>query len=525
MSIKQTVRSVNENGAIHSDVVEYGSRRTLIVAGVMLATLLQVLDTTIVNVALPTIQGNLGASLDEATWVVTGYIIAAVIVIPLTPWLQMRFGRRGYYIAAILGFTVTSAACGLSTSFNELVFFRILQGACGGGLIATGQAVLRDTFPAKDLAKSQALNAVGAIVGPTIGPTLGGILTDALSWNWVFYINIVPGVISALLLFFFLRNPAQARKARVDGVGLGLLALGLGSLQYVLNEGERRGWYGDERIAVLSLLAAGGLAAFTWWELYVAEQPIVDLRILRNPTVTAGTLLGIALGFSLFGAIVIGPQFAQGILGFTATLSGEQILMRALAILAGVPFVLWLLNRGVDKRLLLFSGFLMLALANWMQAGVTTSVSGFWDFFVPLALGGVGLAQLFTPLATAVLASVHGADTPKAAALLSLSNQLGGSISTAVLITLLDRRTDLHYASLAATATLRNPAVQAFVQHHGSAPGLCRMIVEQATTLAFADAYRVLAVLTAAAIPLILLLRRSAAAHSAQNLPAFAAAE
>ncbi|MBV8726530.1 MAG: MFS transporter, partial [Candidatus Eremiobacteraeota bacterium] len=198
------------------DVVEYGARRTFIVIGVMLATLLQVLDITIVNVALPTIQGSMGANIEEGTWVITGYIIAAVIVIPLTPWLQMRFGRRGYYIAAIIGFTITSFLCGISTSFWELVFFRILQGLCGGGLIATGQAVLRDTFPPKMLGLSQGLNALGAIVGPSIGPTLGGILTDTLSWNWIFFINLVPGTISAILLFTFLRNPGEPRKIPVD---------------------------------------------------------------------------------------------------------------------------------------------------------------------------------------------------------------------------------------------------------------------------------------------------------------------
>src|SRR5579864_9549657 len=209
-------------------LVEYGLRRWIIVIGVMSATLLQVLDATIVNVALPTIQGNLGANFDEGAWVVTGYIIAAVIVIPLTPWLQQTFGRKQYYVAAIAGFTVTSALCGLSTTLPELVFFRILQGLCGGGLIATGQAILRDTFPTRELGKSQALVSLGAIVGPSIGPTLGGILTDAFSWNWIFNINIVPGVLAAIMIAMTLRNPKYPRRAGFDGIGLALLAIGLG---------------------------------------------------------------------------------------------------------------------------------------------------------------------------------------------------------------------------------------------------------------------------------------------------------
>src|SRR5579872_7212636 len=234
--------------AMHDNLVEYGARRWLIVVGVMSATLLQVLDATIVNVALPTIQGNLGANFDSGAWIITGYIIAAVIVIPLTPWLQQVFGRRQYYVAAIIGFTLTSALCGLATSLNALIAFRVLQGLCGGGLISTGQAIMRDTFTTRELGKSQALVSIGAIVGPSIGPTLGGVLTDSLSWNWIFYVNIIPGIVSAILCAMLLRNPARHGKPSIDGVGLGLMALGLGALQYVLDEGERYDWFSDANI-------------------------------------------------------------------------------------------------------------------------------------------------------------------------------------------------------------------------------------------------------------------------------------
>src|SRR5215469_1432608 len=264
----------------HEDLVEYGMRRWLIVIGVMSATLLQVLDATIVNVALPTIQGNLGANFDEGAWVVTGYIIAAVIVIPLTPWLQQLMGRRNYYVTAIVGFTITSALCGTATNLDQLVFYRVLQGLCGGGLIATGQAIMRDTFPPKQLGLSQALTSIGAIVGPSIGPTLGGYLTDALSWNWIFYVNIIPGIMSAILCAMFLRDPARRGRPSVDGVGLGLMALGLGALQYVLDEGERYDWFNDTNILITSIVAVASLAVFVYWELRVVKNPIVDLRIL-----------------------------------------------------------------------------------------------------------------------------------------------------------------------------------------------------------------------------------------------------
>lgn len=494
-------------------LVEYGRRRTLIIIGVMLASILQVLDATIVNVALPTIQGNLGANLDEGTWIVTGYIIAAVIVIPLTPWLQQRFGRKQYYVAAIVGFTVTSALCGAARTFEQEVFFRVLQGLCGGGLIATGQAVLRDTFPPKDIGKSQVLVAIGAIVGPSVGPTLGGILTDNLSWNWVFYINIVPGAIAATLVTLYLRNPAPPQKLPVDVVGLALLATGLGSLQFVLNEGQRNDWFASATIDGFFGVGIAGLGAFVCWELFGARRPIVDLRILAKPTVWAGCLLAMALGFSLFGGIVLAPQFNQTILGFTATLSGESILVRALAILFFTPLTLVFINRfKVRPWILLAVGFAIVSFSSAIQANVTTSTADFWTFGLPFALGGVGFAQLLAPLSVAVLSSVQGADTPKASSLLSLSQQLGGSIATAVLVTLLARREAFHQTILAGHVTLHDP-VLASIATQPSQPLLGRvygLIVQQATTLAFADASWLLAAVTLVLAPLVLLLRRRA---------------
>jgi DHA2 family multidrug resistance protein len=501
-------------------LVEYGVRRWIIVAGVMSATLLQVLDATIVNVALPTIQGNLGANFDEGAWIVTGYIIAAVIVIPLTPWLQQTFGRKQYYVAAIAGFTITSALCGLSTSLPELVTFRILQGLFGGGLIATGQAILRDTFPAKELGKSQALVSLGAIVGPSIGPTLGGVLTDAFSWNWIFYINVIPGVLAAIIIATTLRNPRYPRKAGFDGIGLGLLALGLGSLQYVLEEGERNGWLGDPRIASLSAAAVLGLLCFALWEIYGTKNPIVDLRILKNRTVAGGTVLAMTIGFSLFGGVILSPQFQQELLRFTATLSGESILLRAAAIAVFTPITLIALNRfHVPPRIMLAAGFIIVAVANAMQAEVVTTESSFWTFGWPLVVGGAGFGMLFLPLSVAVLSSVRGPDTQKATSLISLCQQLGGSISTAMLVTLLDRRGAFHQTDLAARITLRNPSVVLAIQHHATLASIYASVVEQARTMAFADAFTFLAAVTLLLTPCVLLLR-TPKVQTSQALPA-----
>lgn len=489
-------------------LVEVGTRRWIVVAGVMAATLLQVLDATIVNVALPTIQGNMGANFDEGAWVVTGYIIAAVIVIPLTPWLQQVMGRKQYYVAAIAGFTITSALCGASTSLSELVFFRILQGLCGGGLIATGQAILRDTFTTRELGKSQALVSLGAIVGPSVGPTLGGFLTDAFSWRWIFYINIVPGILAAVLIATTLRNPVYPRRAGFDGIGLALLAMGLGSLQYVLDEGERNDWFGDRTIAILAVVAVAGLILFAIWEIYGTRNPIVDLRILKNRTVAAGTMLALTIGFSLFGGVILSPQFQQQLLNFTATLSGESILLRALAIAVFTPITLIALNRfHVQPRILLAVGFLIVALANAMQAFVTTTDSTFWTFFWPLVIGGAGFGMLFLPLSVAVLSTVHGADTQKATSLISLCQQLGGSLSTATLVTLLDRRSALHQVSLAGEITLRNTRVHDAIAHHATLASIYGVVLQQALTMAFADAFIFLAAITVLLTPLVLLLR------------------
>ena len=475
----------------------------------MAATLLQVLDATIVNVALPVIQGNLGANFDDGAWIVTGYIIAAVIVIPLTPYLQQVFGRRNYYVAAIVGFTITSALCGFASSLPQLIFFRVLQGLCGGGLISTGQAIMRDTFPAKQLGLSQALTSIGAIIGPSIGPTLGGILTDALSWNWVFYINIVPGILSAILCFALLRDPAGRSRATLDGVGLGLMAMGLGSLQYVLDEGERYGWFGDVNILATATLSVVSLVSFAYWELKVVKNPIVDLRILlKNRTVAVGCLLAMTLAFSLFGGVILAPQFQQSLLNFTATLSGLSILTRALGIMVMTPLTLMVLSRfRARPQVLLGIGFTIVAVANLMTARVSTSQSVFSTFVVPLVFGGLGFGMIFVPLSVAVLSSVKGLDTQKATSLLSLCQQLGGSISAATMVTILDRRTAFHTDTLAGHINLASPAVQRVLEAHGSMALVAGIVGQQAAAMSFADAFFILGIVTLALTPLVLFLR------------------
>ena len=490
----------------HRDVTEHGLRRVLIVSAVMAAALMQTLDATITNVALPTIQGNLGASQDEGTWIVTAYTIAAIVVIPLTPWLQNRFGRRNYFVASIAGFTFASVVCGASDNLGVLIAARVVQGAFGGGLLATAQAILRDTFPPERLGTSQGIFALGAILGPALGPPLGGILVDNYAWNWVFDINVVPGLFSAIVLFALLKDPAQAHHGPVDFVGLLLLATGLGSLQYVLTEGELRDWFADSVIASMTALSAVSLTVFCYWELFRARAPMVDLRILGNRTVAAGSVLALALGAAIFGSTYTLPQFTQGLLGFTPTLSGALFILRAAPIMLATPFVVRLSGR-IDARIFLGVGFCMIAAGSVLQARVTTSMTDFWTFAPGLILTGFGAAFLYVPLSIAVLGATTLSEGPKAGAFVNLATQLGGSISVAGLAVLLDRRETLYYQVLAGTQTAANAAVHQYLEH-GSLAQLAQLVRSQAQILAYGDATMAIALLSFACIPLVLFMRK-----------------
>ena len=500
-----------------SNVIEYGWRRTIVTLAVIAATLLEIIDTTIVNVALPNIQGNFGVAVDQGAWVVTGYIIANVVIIPITPWLQARFGRRGYYIASILFFTFASAMCGFAGSFGSLVFWRIMQGVGGGGLISTSQAILRETYPLAEQGTAQGAFAMGVIVGPALGPVIGGIITDNLTWRWAFFINIPVGIIAAVAVYMVLRNPAPPdRSKRLDWFGLGLLAAGLGALQFVLDQGQQYDWFADSNIVLFSILSGACLVGFVFWTLR-SKIPIVDLHVLKHRAVSAGSLLGAVLGISLYGSVLILPQYVQNSLHFTATLSGETILVRAVAIALLTPITAMLVSKNkVDPRIMIFTGFALLAISNVMLARVTTTDSDFLTFFWALIISGAGLSQLFVPLSIAVLGSVPAKDVASASAFFNLARQVGGSIATAVLVTVLVRSTTVHQAGLADSVTLHAFSIQQFLAANGgqhslhALQNLADYVVQQALVLAYADTSRLTAIITIVLAPLVLLLRRPA---------------
>jgi MFS transporter, DHA2 family, multidrug resistance protein len=495
------------------DVTERGPRLVLIVVGVMLAALMQTLDSTITNVALPNIQGNLGASQDEGTWVVTSYTIAAIIVIPLTPWLQGRFGRKAYFLTSIVGFTLASMLCGWSSSLPELVGARIVQGAFGGGLLATAQSILRDSFPPKHLGLSQGIFAIGAVMGPALGPPLGGVLVDNASWNWAFEINLLPGTIATVLLFLFLRDPESKRKLPVDSGGLALLAMTLGTLQYVLTEGERHDWLTDPGIAIAAAISALGLVGFVAWELFATKTPAVDLRILTNRSVVAGTALSAVIGIASLGSSYTLPQLTQGPLGFTPSLSGLLFLVRAVPIML-VTLPLVALAAKIDTRILVGFGFLVVGISSALLGSATTLDSSFGTFVVPLVLSGIGMVTLYIPLSIAVLGATTPEQGPKASAFLNLAMQLGGSAGVAMLTVFVDRREAFHSTVLAGTATLHNVTVRDLATTPDRLAQFAHLVGTQSSVLSYADATYLIGALAVLSLPLVFLLkkaRRSAA--------------
>lgn len=493
--------------AAPAPLVEYGARRWLVVAGVMLAALLQTIDLTIVNVALPTVQGNLGATVDEATWVLTGYVIANVVVIPLTPWLQLRFGRKNYFLASIAGFTIASLFCGMATSLFALILFRIVQGAFGGGLLSVAQVVMRDTFPKQQLGFSQSIFAVATVLGPSVGPTLGGILIDNLSWAWVFDVNLVPGIVAFVLLWRYMRDNGKSQRAPVDVGGIALLIVAVSCMQYVLDQGQHDDWFSDQKIVLCTFLALTATATFVWWELRVA-QPIVDLRILRTPAVTAALAIAGGLAAIVFPALLLLPQFTVEDLGFTSTLAGLLIGIRALPVLLLTMPVARLTNVArFDLRWLIAGGLAVAGIGLLWLAGSVTTQSDIGTLVVPLLIVGMGSACVYSPLLVAVMRAVTPDAAPKAASFIVLAFQLGGSISSAGIVAFVDRRQQFHQTILAAEATLSRLPVAQFLQH-GTPQQLAATIASQATVLAYDDAFFVTGVLALLVTPSVLLLAR-----------------
>jgi DHA2 family multidrug resistance protein len=501
-------------------------RRLLIVVSVMLAVLLEIIDTSIVNVALPSMMGNLGASLDEANWIITGYIVSNVIVIPMTSWLAGRFGRKRYFTTSILIFTFASLMCGRSTGVGELVLWRVVQGLGGGALLATSQTILIESFPPSKQGVGQAIFGVGAMIGPSLGPTLGGWITETLSWHWIFLVNVPIGLIAAALCATQLEDPAHLRRTRgtpVDWQGMALLAVGVGSLQTLLERGNRLDWFADSEIRLLAVFAAIGLAGLVYREL-TTDDPVIDLRVLRRRSLAIGCLLGTLMGLGLYGSIFLFPVFSQSLLSWSAWNSGLAILPSSITTACVMAFLGRLVWR-IGPRIPFVFGMLVMLVALYGMSHWTLA-SGWDQILGPQILRGLAMGCMFVPLSTATLRSLPGPEVAKGAGLYNLCRQLGGSLGIAILTTVLDRRADFHRAGLAAqvgpldpTATQALTSISHGLMLRGADPEsarsmavsvLGRFVDAQAMVEAFSDAYALIALLFAVMLPLGFIIARHA---------------
>jgi DHA2 family multidrug resistance protein len=491
-----------------------------VAVAVSLGAMLEVIDISIVNVALPQIQSSLGATLSEIGWVVSSYAIANVIILPLSAWLGKRFGKKRYFVFSLVGFTLASILCGMATTFPMLVIARVIQGLAGGGLLAKAQAILFETFPREEQAVAQGVFSAIVIAGPTIGPTLGGYLVTNVDWRWIFFVNIPVGIGAVLMSLAALpADPETEDRSSIDFLSILLLGVGLGSLQTVLEEGNGEDWFESRFIVLLTLASIVGLVTFIYRQMK-SPRPVVDLRVLRYRSLWAGSLLSVVVGMALFGALFAVPLFAQTVLGYSSQETGLLLLPSALASALAMPLVARTLQR-IDPRVALSSGALILITAVFMLSRLSPQ-TGSDQLFWPLIIRSIGQVMMFLPLSLATLGPIPKQDIAAATGFYSLTRQLGGSIGIALLATLLTTRASFHREALVSHLSASDPLVaerlaafqSAFVTkgfsaadaHAKSVTLLDHSVNQQALILSFADTFVATAALIALFLPLVLLL-------------------
>jgi DHA2 family multidrug resistance protein len=496
----------------------------LVAVAVALGALLEVIDVSIVNVALTEIQNSYGATLSQVSWVVSSYAVANVIILPLTAWLGMRYGKKNYFIFSLIGFTLASVLCGVSTSLPMLIAARVLQGLTGGGLLAKSQAILFETFPREEQAMAQGFFGAIVIAGPAIGPTLGGYLVTNVDWRWIFFINIPVGIGAVLMCLFALPKDSEKRDTKpVDWLALALLAAGLGALQTVLEEGTSEDWFQSSFIVVFSVVAVVGLVAFVWRQLR-SDDPVVDLRVLRYRSLWAGSILSVVIGVSLYGALFAIPIFAQTIMHMTSQQVGMLLLPGALASAFAMPLAAKTLGK-VDARIALTGGALVLVLAMHFLSQLSPQ-TGPDDLFWPLIIRAFGTVFMFLPLSMAALGPIPKEDISKATGFFNLTRQIGGSVGVALLTTLLSTRQAFHRGVLVERVVANAPgtldrvnAMAAGLAARGLSPAdahgralalLDGAVSQQAAVLSFGDTFYATSALVLLCLPLVILLGKPA---------------
>src|SRR5437763_12493336 len=495
----------------------------IIAIAVMLGTFMEVLDTSVVNVSLPPIAGSLSAGIDEATWTVTSYLVANAIILPMTGWLASRFGCKRLLMLSVVGFTLSSFLCGLAPTLATLILFRVIQGATGGALQPLSQAVLLEAFPPHDRGKAMAFWALGIVVAPILGPVLGGWLTDNYSWRWVFYINIPVGIASIVMTKLYIFDPPYLRQEsrKVDYWGIGMLAVGIGALQIVLDKGQEEDWFSSHMIAILTLLSAVTLIVLVIHEL-TTDDPVVDLRVFRERSYAVGVFLMTMVGFVLYGSMVMLPVMLQTVFGYPPLQAGIAMAPRGIGSFFMMPVVGMMTGRFDARKLLsagLFAGGVTLI---WLST--LNLQAGYWDIFWPQLTQGAGMALLFVPLTTVAMDAIPRERMGNATSLFNLMRNIGGSIGIATTGTMLARNNQSTTALLGANVTPYDPASQSMLARMQAAfmaagadattaasranAAMFGMVQRQASMVSFVGIFQLLGVVFIAMVPLLLLMKR-----------------
>jgi DHA2 family multidrug resistance protein len=515
------------------------SGKWLVAIAVVLAAALEVLDTTIINVSLPHMQGSFSASVDEITWVLTSYLVANGIMIPMTGWISARYGRKRYFLASVLIFITASALCGITTSLDEMVVFRLVQGAAGAAMIPLSQSILMETFPPSEQQLAMAVWGLGLMVAPIMGPTLGGWITDHLSWRWNFYINVPIGMAAFVMVSSFVHDPSyirnrDGRRGNVDYLGIAYLALGLGLLQLVLDRGERLDWFASKWICYGALGAGLCLVLLPFHELKV-KDPIIDIRILFKPIFALAVIITIIRSFVLYGTGVLLPVFLQEFMAYNAWKAGLVLAPRALGTMAAMLFIGQLARRGTDTRLALGIGFILMALGLWQMSEWNLNLS-MWEAIAPGIILGAGMGLTFPIVSAVSLSCVERERMGYAASLYNMMRNTGGAVGISYLTAMLVNREQIHQAHLVNDVTVFStwrlshagarvpgafhlaPLMSQLMGGHRQGLGLVyNSIQAQAAILSFNDIYRLLAFITALMIPTFIFFKQSRAAAGASG--------
>jgi len=495
----------------------------IVAIAVMFATFMEVLDTTVVNVSLPHIAGNLSATIDESTWVLTSYLVANAIVLPLTGWLATHFGRKRLLMTSVVGFTSASFLCGLAPNLPLLVLFRLIQGATGGAMQPLSQAILLEAFPPKDRGRAMGFWGLGIVVAPVLGPVLGGWLTDTYSWRWVFYINLPVGIASIVMTQLYVFDPPYLRREtnKIDYWGIGLLAVWVGALQLVLDLGQERDWLASPLILTLAIISGGGIIAFLVRE-WLAKEPVVDLRVFKIRSYSTGVFLMTTLGFVLYGSLVLLPIMLQTLLGYPSLQAGIAMAPRGVGSLIGMPLIGLLIGRIDPRRMVIFGLILGAFTLFWL--GELNLHAGYWDIFWPQFLQGFGLSALFVPLTTISMDPIPRERMGNATSLFNLMRNLGGSIGIATTGSLLARKQQEYFNVFGSHVDPYSPAAQNAIESarqgylaSGADPttamqrayaAVAGMVQQQAAMVAFVHLFRMLGIIFLLLVPLVFLMRR-----------------